>query len=595
MKINLPITGQEKFFPDGYSLVSQTDIKGILTFANDAFIEMSGYTQKELVGANHNIIHHPDVPPVIFETMWATLKQGLPWHGVVKNRCKNGDHYWVDAKVVPIKKNGASIGYMSVRSCPSRQAVADAEDAYREAARDPETASGSAEAGWKWHFSIKNGVTLGIVFVTLLMIAGGILGITGLTMSNSALRSLYYDEMNPVQTIGRINFLMADNRAQVALAMHHNPAVHSAAQFDHGLNAHIATLDKNKGEIDALWESYARSIKNNVEKDLSDSYWRSRNRYVEEGLLAAKSALLRADYPQAERLLLAKVNPLYDEANGNVNLLLKHLSERGKYNFDLVTERNRGIAVVAVAGIALGSLMMILAGGYFFRATVMPLQRAVVALENIAEGNLSESIDADAHGEPGRVMAAVAVMQMHLKVMMDAIRQSSGSIREQCRNLNQTMMNLAEQSEEQHDRIYQALDASLDAGAGLGTLASNAEALMQAVEEGGVPETVGETEGNAQPGSRDAVSSGLPALETESSDPFPLGESPGSGLNFLAREVASAARIQSFALEDVAAQLRLVASLIVQNREEVQGAWAASQQLETTALELDKLVKYFES
>lgn len=594
MKINLPVTGQEKLFPAGYSLVSQTDTQGIITFANDAFIEVSGYTQKELVGTNHNIIRHPDVPPVIFETMWATLKRGLPWHGVVKNRCKNGDHYWVDAKVVPIKKNGEIIGYMSVRSCPSRQAVAAAEDAYREATRDPTTVSGSAEAGWKRHLSIKNGVTLGIVFVTLLMVAGGILGITGLNMSNSALHSLYYEEMEPVQTIGRINFLMADNRAQVALAMHHNPMAHSAERFDHGLNAHIAALDKNKREIDTLWENYARGIKNDVEKDLSDNYWRSRNRYVEEGLLAAKSALLQADYPQAERLLLAKVNPLYDEANSNVNLLLKHLSERGKSNFAQVTERNRGIAAVAVAGIAMGSLMMILAGVYFFRATVMPLQRAVVALENIAEGNLSDTIDADAHGEPGRVMAAVAVMQMHLKVMMDEIRQSSGSIREQCRNLNQTMMNLAEQSEEQHDRIYQTLDASLDASAGLSALAANAEGLMQAVE-GVAPEAADEVEGESQPGCRDGESLVLPVLEAESSDPFPLEANPDKGLNSLAREVAGAARIQSFALEDVAAQLKQVASLIVQNREEVQGAWAASQQLEKTALELDKLVKYFES
>lgn len=583
MKINLPVTGQEKLFPAEYSLVSMTDTKGIITYAHNAFLEVSGYSRQELVGINHNIIRHPDTPPAIFETMWATLKRGFPWHGIVKNRCKNGDHYWVDAKVVPIKKNGEIIGYMSVRSCPSRQAVAAAEESYQEAARRPATVGGSTKAGWKKYFSIKSGVTFGIVFVTLLMIAGGILGVTGLTLSNSALRSLYYDEMGPVQTIGRINFLMADNRAQVALALHHDPVAHGAEQFDHGLNSHIAALDKNKREIDALWENYIGGIKNAVEKDLSDRYWRARNRYVEEGLLAAKSALLQAHYSQAEMLLLAKVNPLYDEANGIVNLLLKYLSERGKSNFDQTTERNRGIATVAVVGIAMGSLILILAGVYFFRATVMPLQRAVLALENIAEGNLSDTLDADAHGEPGRVMAAVTVMQMHLKFTTDEIRQSSGSIREQCRNLNQTMMNLAEQSEEQHDRIYQTLDASQDACAGLGVLAANAEALMQAVE------------GGTQLGSRDGESLDLPVQEAESPAPFTLEISPGSGLNALAQEVAGAARIQSFALEDVAAQLKHVASLIVQNREQVQGAWAASQQLEKTALELDKLVKYFES
>jgi aerotaxis receptor len=557
MKINLPLSGQERFFPSGSTLVSRTDTKGMITFANDAFIEVSGFSRQELLGSNHNIIRHPDVPPVVFEVMWATLKRGLPWHGVVKNRCKNGDHYWVDAKVVPVKKHGEIIGYMSVRSCPSREAVAEAEEAYQYAARDPEAVRGGIEAGWKRHFSIKNGVTLGILFFTLLMIAGGILGITGLNLSNSALRALYHQELDPVQTIGRINFLMADNRAQVALALHHNPAAHGPEQFDHDLNAHLAALDRNKREIDVLWESYVRGIGNDSERELAEKYWRSRHRYVEDGLMAAKSALMQGNYPQAETLLLTRVAPLYEEANGNVTGLLKYLSDRARSNFVKVTERNRVISAVAVAGISLGSLIMILAGVFFFRATVMPLQRAVNSLENIAEGNLSEDVDADAQGEPGRVMAAVTVMQMHLKVMINEIKQSSGSIRGQCHHLNETMMNLAEQSEEQHDRIYQTLDASQEACAGLNALAANAEVLMQAAEVG-------------------------------------ASESAGEA-GFLAGEVAGAARVQSFALEDVASQLKQVASLIVQNREEVQGAWAASQQLEKTAEELDRLVKYFES
>ena len=116
MKINLPVTGIEHPVPVGRSLVSRTDIKGIITYANDTFVEFSGFPRDELVGRNHNIVRHPDIPPAIFEDMWATLKQGLPWHGVVKNRCKNGDHYWVDARVVPVRKNGATIGYMSVRN-----------------------------------------------------------------------------------------------------------------------------------------------------------------------------------------------------------------------------------------------------------------------------------------------------------------------------------------------------------------------------------------------------------------------------------------------------------------------------------------------
>lgn len=558
MKTNLPVTGQERLFAEGDTLVSRTDTRGVITFANDAFVDVCGFAREELIGTSHNVIRHPDVPPGVFADMWRTLERGFPWHGVVKNRCKNGDHYWVDAKIVPVKKNGATIGYMSVRSRPSREAVAGAERAYQAARETPQAAANHVAGAWKKHFSIKNGVTLGIVFVTLLMIAGGILGITGLRLSNTAMQALYYDEMEAVQRIGRINFLMADNRAQIALALHHNPDLHATTRLDHDLAPHLAAVVRNRDEIDALWSGYSRHVTNGTERELADTYWRARNRYVQEGLMQAKAALVNNDYKLAEALLLHVVNPLYDEANRKVSALLTHLAERAQGNFARLAQRNDTIAAVAVAGIVLGSLLMVLAGLYFFRATVMPLQKAVAALENIAEGNLSDEVDAEAYGEPGRVMAAVAVMQTHLKVMMNEIQQSSDSIRQQCHNLNQTMMNVAEHSDEQHDRVYQTLDAIVESCSGLGALANNAETLMQ-------------------------------AIGTEA-----VGAPPAADVHALALEVADAARVQAFSVEDVATQLRQVAALIVDNRAEVQGAWSASQQLEKTAGELDKLVKYFE-
>lgn len=174
MKINLPVTGQEKFFSTEKNMVTKTNTKGIITFANKDFIDVSGFSEEALIGKNHNIIRHPDMPPIAFEIMWKTLQRGLPWRGIVKNRCKNGDHYWVDAQVVPIKKNGEITGYMSVRACPSREDIAEAESAYKTAIVAPETIKEDRSADWKKHLSIKNGIPLWIAFVTLLMIGGGI-------------------------------------------------------------------------------------------------------------------------------------------------------------------------------------------------------------------------------------------------------------------------------------------------------------------------------------------------------------------------------------------------------------------------------------
>lgn len=126
------VSGKEIPFPHNAVLISKTDTKGIITYANDAFVEISGYGREELIGKNHNLVRHPDMPPQAFEWMWDTLKAERPWRGTVKNRAKNGDHYWVRATVAPIIEHGRIIGYVSVRKAPTRAQVAEAEALYAE-------------------------------------------------------------------------------------------------------------------------------------------------------------------------------------------------------------------------------------------------------------------------------------------------------------------------------------------------------------------------------------------------------------------------------------------------------------------------------
>jgi len=130
MKNNQPVSQVEIPFPTGCYLVSRTDLKGIITHANDAFVNISGFTRDELMGKSHNIVRHPDMPPEAFADLWRTVKSGMPWTGLVKNRTKTGDYYWVRAFVVPIRRSGQTIGYMSVRTEPSRADVAQAGKLY---------------------------------------------------------------------------------------------------------------------------------------------------------------------------------------------------------------------------------------------------------------------------------------------------------------------------------------------------------------------------------------------------------------------------------------------------------------------------------
>ncbi|OCQ23115.1 chemotaxis protein [Pseudoalteromonas luteoviolacea] len=131
MRVNQPVTSREQRFAKQDKLISVTDLRGIITDCNEHFINVSGYSKEELIGQPHNLVRHPDMPELAFKTMWTQLKAGKPWMGMVKNRCKNGDFYWVNAYVTPMTENGQVIGYESVRTCPNREDVERADALYK--------------------------------------------------------------------------------------------------------------------------------------------------------------------------------------------------------------------------------------------------------------------------------------------------------------------------------------------------------------------------------------------------------------------------------------------------------------------------------
>ena len=130
MKINNPCTSNEQHFSDTTEIISTTDLKGIIDTANEDFMQISGFDTDEIIGKNHNTVRHPDMPPEAFADLWQHNKANKPWIGLVKNRCKNGDFYWVDAYVSPMYIDGNVTGYQSVRAKPKREWVDRANKLY---------------------------------------------------------------------------------------------------------------------------------------------------------------------------------------------------------------------------------------------------------------------------------------------------------------------------------------------------------------------------------------------------------------------------------------------------------------------------------
>lgn len=132
MKNNLPITKNEIVMKKNRILVTRTDLQGKITYVNDEFLKISGFSREEVLGKSHNIIRHPDTPSEIFEDMWDSIQSRRPWVGMIKNRAKNGDFYWVYSNVVPQFKNDEMVEYLSVRYAPKKDQIAKAEEFFEQ-------------------------------------------------------------------------------------------------------------------------------------------------------------------------------------------------------------------------------------------------------------------------------------------------------------------------------------------------------------------------------------------------------------------------------------------------------------------------------
>ncbi|WP_300180878.1 PAS domain-containing methyl-accepting chemotaxis protein [uncultured Aliivibrio sp.] len=150
----------ETFLSDDEQLVSTTDLKGVITYCNEAFCRIAEYSKEELEGENHNVIRHEVMPKAAFADMWRNLQEGKAWRGIVKNKAKSGRFYWVDAYVTPIYEHDIVIGYQSVRVKPKREWVVIAEKAYVALLK-------AENGGQQWSFSVNDTLRYALLFGAL--------------------------------------------------------------------------------------------------------------------------------------------------------------------------------------------------------------------------------------------------------------------------------------------------------------------------------------------------------------------------------------------------------------------------------------------
>lgn len=481
MRNNQPVTQREIEFPKHQYLVSKTDLKGVITFTNDAFVEISGFSREELIGASHNLVRHPDMPPAVFADMWATIKQGLPWRGLVKNRTKSGDFYWVQASIVPVRENNQLIGFMSVRSEASRAEVQAATAQYQRINQSTERYV--VHHSFFQRFTIRQRLHAVLLFVAVMLLGSSAIGLIGIKHSNDALMRTYQTQLEPIDMIGRITQLMGDNRAQIMLSLQHNPEHAFAKMHDHPLAMHTDAILRNRDEITRLADALkARQMDAKLAESL-ETYRLAREVFVSEGLQPARQAMLDGKFDQANELLLKRLNPLYVKAIEHAKSLQDELKHIARDDFASAQAEYELIRNLSIGGGVLSLVLLALSGWGLSRAIVQPLERLTGHFEHISQGDLTEEIDISGRDETGLALASLSVMQVSLKVILDSVLSASKAIEDRSRQVQWQTAGVLDQSEQQRDKVQDVATATEEFSQSVNEVADSAESAATATDE----------------------------------------------------------------------------------------------------------------
>jgi aerotaxis receptor len=455
MRNNQPVTGREYEIRDNAAFISHTDAKGRITRANDEFIEASGFSREELLGQPHNLVRHPDMPAEAFRDLWATLRRGRPWTGLVKNRRKNGDHYWVRANVSPTTDGG----YTSVRAKPTRQEIAEADALYRSMLADSSIRLDAGHvvpqgwAGLKHRVFGRMRITHRLWFMiglsALLFAIATLVGWVGLSDARNALKTVYEDRAVPMLDLARIDAGIRENSAQVLLAFQHAPDSGTATLHDHPVAQHLDAVASRKAELDGLWGRYLAIHQTEEEKVMAADFADKRKAWVAK-LVAASQAIRGGDYrPAVLGEFILAVRAEGKSAHESLAKLMAYQAQVAKSEFEAAESRydtNRIVFGVMVLIGLVGVLgTAIVTVGHIHRA----LGEAGQAADSIAVGDLTRPMPRAGEDEIGELVAKITVMRNTLHEVIASISQNVRTLAQSAGELSNSASGSARTTEMQ--------------------------------------------------------------------------------------------------------------------------------------------------
>jgi PAS domain S-box-containing protein len=435
MRNNQPVTGREYPFPQGQTVISYTDQKGQITRANEPFIALSGFTKEELMGKPHNLVRHPDMPPEAFRDMWDTLKKGRPWSGLVKNRRKDGDHYWVRAYASPLADGN---GYVSVRVAATRQEVNEADALYARMRNDE---SIKLEEGQLAPRSLLG--KFGALFNNMRMVsrlwllslsalAGFVVAIAvgwfGLNAATSGLKSVYEDRAVPMYDLGQIDSRVRENYNDLILAFQHDPSGALASLHGHPVERHLENVSKRRDEINALWQKYMATYLTEEEKVLAAEVDAKRTAWQKK-IAETVSALSQNNYSKdALQNLLVAGREERAAFHASLDKLISYQTSVAKSEYEQALRTAEMDALIFEILLVAGTLGLLLQSWFIIRRIRSGLKAAIEASNAIAAGDLTKPLPVPSKDELGDLVASLSVMRNNLHELIANVREGIAAL-----------------------------------------------------------------------------------------------------------------------------------------------------------------------
>jgi len=481
MRNNQPVSQREIELKEDDFLVSRTDTKGRITYANPTFIDISGFEHAELIGAPHNLVRHPDMPPAAFENLWKTVKTGETWRGLVKNRCKNGDHYWVNASVTPIIEDGQVVGYTSVRVQASRAAIEQAERAYAEIREGRNKRLYLDKGRLRQKGVIKRlarvrldtirAKLVGMIVVAglLLLISGG-LGLYGLNVSGERLGQLNNDGLRDVIRLQKIDQTIAQTR-QAMIEPERMELINQ--RFEMG-----ESIEESAAEVAEVWQEYYSREVNATE--LATEFDQQLQTFLQNGMGQAASVLQAEETYQAFTGLDAVISVMTSEGrilSGMVNQLISQKQQAAEaMAVDAQQGQTTMLGAQAIV-LGIGLLLLILIGMVTLRAITRPLKSAAGFTLQIAGGNLAAKVPAQRRDEVGQLMDSLNTMRKSLSSIIADVKSGIDVVTPAAQDIASGNEELSSRTEQQAASLQQTASSMEEMTA---TVRQNSENAQEA-------------------------------------------------------------------------------------------------------------------